>query len=35
MKKNLLHLVAAHDGRLGDFNHHTAHHTKGTVSNYL
>lgn len=28
-------LVAAHDGRLGDFNHHYAHHNKGNIDIYL
>ena len=27
-----LYLVAAHDGRLGDLNHHYAHHLKGKSS---
>jgi hypothetical protein len=27
--RTIFYLVAAHDGRLGDFNHHYAHHNKG------
>lgn len=27
-----MYLVAAHDGRIGDLNHHYAHHNKGNVS---